>query len=368
MKIAVISCHTPALFWFRMDMMKAFIEKGCEVYALGNESEEEWNKSFSDNGVTYKQIDVARNGMNPLNDLKTLKSIKKVLKGIMPDKIFTFQAKTVIYGSMAASSLGIKEVYPLIAGLGSLFLKDNFKTKLVRNLMMLEYRVALRKVSNVFFQNHDDLDTFKEYKVIKRQNVTMLHGSGVNTTQFSFTPLPEKFGTLYIGRLLRDKGVFEYLEACRLLKKERPEARCLLVGPFDTNPTSLKKDELDQFIKDGIIEYFGEQKDVRPYLKDCTVYVLPSYREGTPKTNLEAMSFGRPVITTDAPGCRETVKDGENGFLVPLKDVEAIKEKMVYLMDNPEVASLMAQKGRRMAEELFDVNKVNEAIIGTMQI
>lgn len=368
MKIAVISCHTPALFWFRTDMMKAFAAKGCEVYALGNESASEWEDSFKDNGIIYRQIQVSRNGMNPLNDLKTLKSIKEELSKIMPDKIFTFQAKTVIYSSMAAAKLGISEVYPLIAGLGSLFLKDNFKTKLVRNLMMTEYRIALKKAKTVFFQNEDDLSTFKEYKVIKNQKVVMLHGSGVNTEHFAKTPLPEGFATLYIGRLLKDKGVFEYLEACRELKSKRPEARCMLVGPFDTNPTSLTKEELDKYINDGIIEYFGEQKDVRPYLNDCSVYVLPSYREGTPKTNLEAMSVGRPIITTNAPGCRETVKDGVNGFLVPVKDVNSITEKMIELMDNTSQAEEMAANGRKLAEDIFDVDKVNAVILETMGV
>ena len=171
-----------------------------------------------------------------------------------------------------------------------------------------------------------------------------------------------------ISRLIRDKGVYEYLEACRKLKKDFPQVRCLLVGPFDTNPSAISSVELQTFIDDGSVEYFGEQKDVIPYLAQASVFVLPSYREGTPKTNLEAMATGRAVITTDAPGCKETIVDGENGFLIPVKDVDALCEKMKQFIRHPELAQTMGFAGRKMAESLFDVNIVNQQICKTMKI
>ncbi len=366
--IAVLSCHTPSLFWFRVDMMKSFIEEGYEVYALGNEDEDIWKDKFAEEGITYKKIEVERNGVNPLKDIKTIFSIREVLSSIKPDKIFTFQAKTVIYGGIAAGSLKIKEVYPLIAGMGSVFLKDDLKTRLIRKIMVAEYRMGMKHSDVVFFQNQDDVDIFMTNHILTHQDVVLIPGSGVNLDKFTVKPYPERFAFLYIGRLIKDKGVYEYLKAARIFKKKHPDVRMLLVGPYDSNPTSLKPEELEPFIKDGIIEYFGEQEDVRPFLEQCSVYVLPTYREGTPKTNLEAMATGRAVITTDAPGSRETVEDNVNGFLVPVRDVDALVEKMEILYNDPELARKMGKEGRRMAEEKFDVNIVNGIIRKTMDI
>ncbi len=349
-------------------MMLSFKAKGYKVYALGNESEDEWKDKFQKEDIEYIQIDVERNGVNPLNDLKALKSIKKALSETMPDKIFTFQAKTIIYGGIAANQLGIKEVYPLIAGMGSVFLNDSLKTKIVRKILVTEYKLGMKNSPAVFFQNHDDEEIFRKYGIIKKQRVEMIPGSGVNTEKFSVQPLPETFGFLCISRLIRDKGVFEYLEACKTIKENYPNVRCLLVGPYDSNPSALKPEELQPFIDNGIIEYFGEQEDVRPYLNQANVFVLPSYREGTPKTNLEAMASGRAVLTTNAPGCKETVIDGVNGYMVPVKDVDALCEKMEYLINNPETVEKMAIEGRKMAKSIFDVNIVNNKICATMKI
>lgn len=368
MVIAVLSSHTPSLYWFRLDMMKAFREKGHTVFALGNEAENKWTLGFCKQGINYKKIEVNRNGTNPFKDLKTLRSIKKVLKEIKPDKVFTYQAKTVIYGGIAANRLGITEVYPLIAGLGSMFLNDNLKTKLIRKILMTEYKYSMRKCEYVFFQNSDDDEAFRKAGAVNKQKTVLLNGSGVNLDKFSVQPMPEKFGFLCISRLIRDKGVFEYLKACEIIKKNNPDVRCLLVGPYDSNPSSLQPEELQRFIDEGTIEYFGEQKDVVPYLAQSSVYVLPSYREGTPKTVLEAMACGRAVITTDAPGCRETVCHKVNGLLVPIKDVDKLTEAMQYMIDNPDRAAEMAVLGRGKVEEVFDVNIVNEKICQTMGV
>ena len=365
--IAVISSHTPSLFWFRMDMMEKFSSYGYKVFALGNEAEEDWVQKFEEHGIIYKKIDVERNGTNPINDIKTFISIKKCLLEIKPDKIFSFQAKTIIYGNLAAKALGIKEVYPLIAGIGSVFLKDDFKTKLIRQIMKTEYKVALRKCPAIFFQNMDDVQIFKENHVLKKQKIVMLHGSGVNLERFIVQPLPDNVVFLCISRLIRDKGVNEYLEASKIIKERHPDIRCMLVGPFDSNPSAIKPEDLQKFIDVGI-EYYGEQSDVRPYLSQCSVFVLPSYREGTPKTVLEAMASGRAIITTDVPGCKETIVNGKNGIMVNAKDVNALTEAMETFIQEPEKIAVMAKEGRKMAENTFDVRLVNETICKAMQL
>lgn len=368
MKIAVISSHTPSLFWFRMDMMKEFIRRGCEVIAIGNESEKHWKEIFLSNGITYFCAKIERNGTNPLKDIETYYSIKNILLKERPDKIFAYQAKTVIYGCLAAHRVGIEDICSLIAGVGSVFMNGGIKAGIIRTVLKAEYRIGLKYSKKVMFQNRDDVALFLNNRIIKKDKVVMINGSGVNLEHFVCTELPENTAFLCTSRLIRDKGVVEYLEAAKIVKQRFPDVRFMLVGPFDTNPSALKKEELQPYLDSGIAEYFGEQSDVRPYLEKCSVFVLPSYREGTPKSILEAMSCGRAVITTDAPGCRETVIDGENGFLVPVKNSRELAEKMIYMIKNPEILKSMALKSRVIAEDKFDVNKVNNKICDAMDI
>lgn len=349
-------------------MMKSFLNRGHEVVAIGEQSVEEWEDKFEEHGIKYRQADIQRNGTNPIRDLKTLWELKGILAEERPDKVFVYQVKPVIYGTIAANLLGITEVYPLIAGIGSVFLSNSLKARVIRMLVCAEYRYSMRKCPAIFFQNEDDVAVFRKSRILKDQRIVMLRGSGVNLDRFQRLPLPDKFGFLCVARLIRDKGIMEYLEACAEFKKMHPSVRCLLVGPFDTNPSAITEEELRPYIRDGVIEYFGVQPDVVPYLRQCSAFVLPSYREGTPKAVLEAMACGRAVITTDAPGCREAVRNGENGFLVPVKDVSAIVEKMELLLNDPQLLATMADRGHQMAEELFDVRNVNQIIAKTMQL
>ena len=367
-KIAVMSSHTPSLFWFRMDMMKHFQALGYEVVAIGNEDETAWKERFQKQNVRYLSVNISRNGTDPWKDVVAFQKIRRILKQEMPDKIFTYQAKTIIYGALAARSLGIRDIYPLIAGMGSVFLNNDPKSVAIRTVLLAEYKIALHHCPAVFFQNQDDVQLFQNRKLVKSCQVRLLHGSGVNLERFRVLPMPAATAFLCISRLIRDKGVYEYLEACRTIRKEFPQIRCLLVGPFDSNPSALKPEELQRFIDDGSVEYFGEQEDVRPFLEQCSVFVLPSYREGTPKTVLEAMACGRAVITTDAPGCRETIIDGDSGYFVPLRDVDSLAAKMREFIAEPWKAADMGEKGRRRAEELFDVNKVNSDIAKVMNL
>lgn len=368
MKIAVLSSHTTSLFWFRMDMMKDFIENGHTVIALGSEPEAEWKKKFGEYNIDYRQLYVERNGMNPLKDLKTLRLLYTFMKRERPDKVFAYQAKTVVYGSIAAKLNGISEVYPLIAGLGSIFRGEGLKNKVVKTIMKIEYWVACKCSKKVFFQNQDDKNEFIQNGLVKDRKTVIINGSGVDLEKFKPTQFPEEPAFLYIGRLIKDKGIMEYLEACNEIKDRHPKVRCLLVGPFDSNPSALKPDQLKPYIENGVIEYFGEQSDVRPFISQCSTYVLPSYHEGTPKTVLEAMAMGRSIITSDAPGCRETVIEGQNGYLVNVKDIKGLTKKMEYLISNRGLCKNMGQESMKIAREKYDVKIVNQTIIQTMDL
>ena len=368
MKIAILVCYNPTLINFRLDLMLEMIRLGHQVIAVGNESVEKWSKILQPYGIEYCYVRMQRNGLNPVRDFFSFVQMVKLLKKEKPDRVFTSQAKMVLYGGLAAFCLGIRDVYPLIAGLGSVFLSGGLKGRILKRILMSGYRLSLRRSPSVFFQNQDDAAFFVDNRIVSSDRIVFLNGSGVNLEKFARQPLPKYFGFLCVSRLIRDKGVLEYLSACRMVKKKHPEIRCLLVGPFDSNPTALKPHELQPYIDDGSVEYFGEQSDVRPYLGQCNVFVLPSYREGTPKSVLEAMSCGKAIVTTDAPGCRETVTEGKNGFLVPVKDDKALAEKMLFLYRNPGICEQMGNVSRQIAERRFDVRLVNRMILHTMKI
>ncbi len=367
-KILVISSHTPSLFWFRMDMMKSFIKLGYQVVAIGQMNESEWSGRFLEHGIRYRQIPVERNGMNPLHDLKTLRAIKQMLREEKPQKIFCYQAKTIIYTSLAARKIKSCDVYALVAGLGSIFRTTSLKSRLVKFVMSTEYKISLKHCKHVMFQNKDDLSVFVDEHIVDADKCSIINGSGVDAEKFSPMPLPDNASFLMITRLIRDKGVVEYLDACKIIHEKYPKVRSLLVGPFDTNPSALKPEELKPYIDSGAVEYFGEQDDVRPYIRQSSVFVLPSYHEGTPKTVLENMSCGRAVITTDAPGCRETVVDGLNGFLVPTHNAAAVAEKMEIFIKDPKLSERMGNEGRRIVLKKYDVNTVNASINRIMNL
>lgn len=366
MKIAVLSSHTESLFWFRMDMMKDFIKQGHSVIAMGPENEQMWKPKFQENKIEYRQLSVERNGLNPLKDFQTYKELANFMKKEKPDKIFTYQAKTVIYGSLAAKFNGIKESYSLIAGLGSVFRGTGVKNNIVKTIMKIEYQAACSANRKVFFQNDDDKNEFVDNCLVDEDRVVVINGSGVNIKKFEPKPLPAQPAFLYIGRLIRDKGIIEYLEACKRVKAKYPDVRCMLVGPYDSNPSALRPKELEPYILNGVVEYFGEQSDVRPFISQCSTYVLPSYHEGTPKTVLEAMAMGRAIITSDAPGCKETVKDGCNGYLVKVKDIDSLVRKMEFLLLNREIEKEMGKESSKIAREKYDVRLVNLDIMKTM--
>lgn len=369
-KILVVTSHTPSLMIFRLKMLKKFQDAGYQVIAVGNEEEDRWKGKFQEFQIDYQQLNVNRTGMNPFSDLQTLRQLVRIFKREKPSKIFLYNPKTVIYGCIAAKISKLESVYALIAGLGSI-IRDKpatLKQSIVRNIMLLEYRIALKSAQKVLFQNRDDMQTFIDLKLVESSICHIVNGSGVDLQKFPQEPLPDQMAFLMVGRLLKDKGIIEYLKACQVVKQKYPSCRCMLVGPFDTNPSAIKEKDLQPYIERGIIEYFGYQKDVRPYLKQCSVYVLPSYHEGTPRSVLEAMSMGRAVITTDAPGCRETVADGKNGYLVPIKNADQLAEKMIWLYEHPEIAKQMGEQGRKIAEEKYDVDKVNRSIAEIMEL
>ncbi|WP_339855500.1 glycosyltransferase family 4 protein [Porticoccus hydrocarbonoclasticus] len=368
----LIASFPGSLIQFRGPLIDALLEAGKDVHvavpdlAPGGEVA----VALANKGVRVHSIPLQRTGLNPIRDLRLLLSLVALMLRLRPRFVLSYTIKPVVYGSIAAWLVGVKHRFALVTGLGYAFTGTaSGKRALLRRLIQRLYRFALKRTHRVFFQNPDDEALFREFQLLPETvPSSVVNGSGVDVAEYSVAPLPDKPSFLLIARLLGDKGVREYAQAAQLVKAVYPEAVFRLVGWIDDNPDAITQREVDQWVDSGLLEFQGRLDDVRPAISDCSVYVLPSYREGTPRTVLEAMAMGRAVITTDAPGCRETVVDGDNGFLVPVKDVSALADAMMEMVATPGLAASMSERSRQVAEEKYDVHKVNAAMLEGMGI
>lgn len=367
-KIIVLGSHSDSLLLFRKEMLIA-LARNNQVIACVPNAKPNVIHELSKLGIKYQHVNLARTGLNPFADLLTIYKLYALFKKVKPDQVFSYTSKPVIFGSIAAKLAGVPQIYSMITGLGTYFIYTNFKATIVRTIMRLLYKFALKFNTKVFFQNPDDRDTFVKMRIFSDPPRTvMINGSGVNLEHFKFVTVPKTSVTfILVARLIRDKGILEYLQAAKMLQKEYPYCKFLLVGWFDNKQQVISSATLRPYIATGVIEFLGELQDVRPALARSAVFVLPSYREGTPKGVLEAMATGRAIITTDVPGCRETVLVGENGFLVPARDPLALKLAMEEFVKNPELITVMGQRSRSIAEQKFDVHAVNRTILAAME-
>lgn len=368
MKIVVVGSYDRSLVVFRGRLLQSMVEMGHEVLACAPFLSVKVRNDLRQIGVDSCLIRMSRTGINPFADLLTLFDLVGLFRKEKPDRVLAYTIKPVLYCGLAARLQGVEQFYPMITGLGYAFSGgDSLHQRLVSTVVKGLYRVALKKCGGIFFQNPDDLAEFSQRGLLgDGLDATLINGSGVDLRHFSVKPLPKEPIFLLIARLIVDKGVREYVEAARILRHCFPGARFLIAGWLDENPSSIKQEELQAWIDDGVIDYLGALDDVRPAIVRCSVYVLPSYREGTPRTVLEAMSMGRAVVTTDAPGCRETVEHGKNGYLVPVRDSNALVEAMGQLIETPGLKERMGDASRQLAERKYDVHKVNKIIMETM--
>ncbi|MFX4263320.1 glycosyltransferase family 4 protein [Pelotomaculum propionicicum] len=368
-KILIFGGYAKSLTNFRGELIKDMVRLGHQV--IGMAPETGFEGELNAIGAQYQRVPLQRTGLNPLKDLAALRLLVKEFRQMQPDILLSYTIKPVIYGSLAARAAGVPRVYSMITGLGYAFAGRSLKQKLLLSLVRILYSQSLRKNARVFFQNPDDIAVFRKFHLLPNgDSAVLINGSGVDIRKFSFVKAktnPVIF--LLMARLIREKGIAEYVEAARLLKPRFPEARFQILGPPDSNPSAIRQEEIAAWQSEGIVEYLGQTNDVRPYISECSVFVLPSfYPEGTPRSILEAMSMGRPVITTDAPGCRETVRRNMNGFLVPVKDSLALADAMERFIVNPSLVTEMGIRSRVTAEEKYDVRKVNRSILEAMDL
>lgn len=377
MKFLIICSFLPSALNFRGKLLKEIHQQGYEIHIISPDltSFPAEHEKLLDLGYCVHEVSLQRTGTNPVADLKTLGSMYTLIKKIKPDYVLSYTIKPVIYGTLAAWLAKVPNRYALITGLGYAFQNVETQTKrsIFQKLVHGLYHQALLRSNKAFFQNPDDLKLFQDLKLLNAETPTVVvNGSGVNITDFNVLPLPVtadqkiKISFLLIARLLVDKGVREYVEAAKIIKHKYPHVEFNLVGWIDENPAAITQQELDEWIAKKTINYWGKLSDVRPAIAASSVYVLPSYREGTPRTVLEAMAMGRAIITTDAPGCRETVIDGDNGFLVEVKSVESLVVAMEKLILQPELIIQMGSRSREIVIDKYDVHQVNAHMMQEM--
>lgn len=352
-----------------MELVKDALAAGWKVTIAAGGDESDGVVAFRGLGVKCVSLPWVRAALDPLADASAMARVYRVCRRLRPDAVLAFTVKPVTYGLIAAAAAGVPVRAGMVTGVGYALMQGLEVRRLISKFFVqVLYWIALRTSQIVFFQNGDDeadfLSTGLAPKSLKRVRIG---GSGVDLEHYTAWPLPEGPTTfVMISRLLREKGVLEFVEAARAIKKSYPATRFVLVGPVDSNPTSIPMTDVARWVEDGIVDYRGPQSDVRPFLRDAHVFVLPSYREGTPRSGLEALATARPILTTDVPGCREVVHDFHSGRLVEPRSADAVAEAMTWFIEHPEELGSMALNARNDAQCRFDVHMVNSIILDAL--
>jgi glycosyltransferase involved in cell wall biosynthesis len=351
-KIILVSNTSWYLFNFRLNLMLHLQSLGYVVIAVA--PLDAYSSRFAEHGITFKAIPMDNKGTHPVKDSLLILRFVWLFFKLKPDCILSYTPKCNIYSSLAAGFLSIP-IINNVSGLGTAFIKENLVTKIVKWL----YVVSLKKSAKIFFQNNDDLSLFVQLGLVKAELTGLLPGSGVDVQRFTplNKPVNDRFVFLLVARMLKDKGVVEFVNATRLLKAQYPAIECQLLGFLDAkNPTAITTEEMQAWVDDGIVNYLGVSDNVVDYLRLADCVVLPSYyREGVPRSLLEAASVGKPIITTDAVGCREVVDDGINGFLCEPRSTDDLMAKMEKMLLLTEAKRLqMGLKGREKMLNQFD--------------
>ncbi|MCI2291184.1 glycosyltransferase family 4 protein [Enterobacter sp. I4] len=342
----------------RLPIALECISKGYEVHlACALTGSEEYLKNL---GIITHPIPLTRAGISVIKEIKAFLKIYKIIKALRPDVVHMITAKPVAYGGVACKLLGVNRRVASISGLGYAFIDSSLKAKLIKNIILLFYSFSLKNErTQVIFQNENDKQLFIHYGMIRESQAVIIRGSGVDLTRYVVQPEPTDVPVvMFVSRLLYDKGIREFIAAVRLIKKENIKFRAVLVGNIDENPNSAKDFEIEQWQNEGIIEYWGYREDIPQVMSYSNIVVLPSYREGLPKSLIEAAACGRAVVTTDVPGCRDAITPDVTGLLVDVKDHLTLADSIKLLLNNPELRHQMAFNGRELAEQSFDIKSV----------
>ncbi len=367
-KIILIGTTASMTIQFRQDLIKLLISQKWQIYTFVceyNDAQLEVLKILGAIPVTYR---MSRGGLNPLADIRAMLELKKKISQIQPQIVFSCFAKPIVYGTLAAKMAKVPSIIGMLEGLGHAFTEQpegqSLKTKLIKTIQILLYKIALPKLDQIIFLNHDDPNDLLKIYHIKTKKMNVLGGIGLNLNHYTYSqPIINPINFLFIGRLLKEKGIFDFIQAVKIVKSQYSNVKFIVLGSLDPhNQGALSQEQLDTLLNEGLFEYPGYVSNIQNWIHKSSVFVLPSYREGVPRSTQEAMAIGRPVITTDVPGCRETVIDGVNGFVVPKWNPEALAERMIYLIENPGQINQMGKESYKIAKDRFDADKVNRKL------
>jgi glycosyltransferase involved in cell wall biosynthesis len=365
--ILIVASLASSLIHFRGDFIASLIENGFRVYAAAPKQPDHIKEKLESIGAIPLEFKLNRTGLNPIKDIGSVLELRKLIKQNRIDLVFPYTVKPVIYSSFAANSCGVP-VISLITGLGFAFTGLTRKARVLQWLNQNLYRSSIRRNRVVVFQNKDDLQLFMDNGILSAKNKTALvSGSGVNLNNYKFRVNKKKsdnISFLLVARLIKEKGIALYIEAAQVLKKTYPNAEFHVIGSPDKSPSAIDEEELKKLDDTGIIVYHGMQKNVPEHLYKNDVFVLPTYyREGIPRSILEALSVGMPIITTNTPGCRETIKKDYNGILIEPRELQELIKAMEYFLLNISKIEEMGINSRNYAEERFDVKIINKELI-----
>ena len=360
-KILLICVTSQNVITFRKSLIISLQSKGYSVSVIA--FDREYEDDILALGVDFHCVEDSNRSLNPLRILTLESRYKRLIEKIAPDTVFTFMLKPNIFGVLAARSAHVNNVFAMVEGAGDVFVNNSLKWKVIRLVVSLLYKRSFRYAERVFFLNSDDVKEFTGRRLLPESKCELIHGIGVDLEHFSECPVTNHNSFLMVARMIRTKGTLDYCECARRVKKIYPDAQFNYLG----GEGNLTLEDIREYVDDGSINYLGTTKDVRPHLCKCTFLVLPSYREGCPVSVMEAEGVGRGVLTTKTPGCKETVDEGYNGFLVECRDVDSMVEKCIYVIEHPDKADEMGRNSRRFAEERFDSKKINETIIRNIE-
>lgn len=372
--VAIISTVASSFYGFRTELIREMREKEYTVYAFTSEYTDADLKKIESLGAIPITYQLNRGGLNPIADIIATYKLSKKIREIKPDLVFSYFSKPVIFGTIAAKLAKVPKIIGMLEGLGYTFTQQpegfDKKTQLIKKVQVLLYKIALPQLDKLIFLNPDDPKDLLQKHAITVKKLEVLGGIGLNLKDYPYKYIPDMqkpINFLFIGRLLKEKGIHDFVLAAKKVKEQYPEIQFTVLGAIDPyNLGALKQSELEELIASNIINYPGHVNNVKDWITDSHVFVLPSYREGVPRSTQEAMAIGRAIITTDVPGCRETVQNGINGFLVPKWNSKALAEKMIYFIQHPEQIEKMGYESYKIAQEKFDAEKVNQRLMNIL--
>ena len=374
MKIALIGTTAESLIQFRKELINLLHKNGHVVYAFAIDYDDVTKEKVKSFGAIPVHYCFSRTGLNPFSDVINTYKLYKILKSLKLDLAFSYFSKPAIFGTLAAKFARIQKRYAMLEGLGFFFTNSggqvSLRTKLLKKILVSLYKVSFRHFESLILLNADDKRDLLVNEKIQVKKVHILGGIGLNMSDYPYCPPPvEPVSFIFVARFLQEKGVYEFIEAAKIVKNKFPETHFCMLGHLDLhNPGSLTIERLNDLKCNNIIELPGHVDNVQEWLAKASVFVLPSWREGFPRSTQEAMAMGRAVITSDVPGCRDTVVDGVNGFLIKPKSAEELADKMIYFLNEPDEIKKMGEASYNIAKMNFDSSIVNINLLSILDI